>query len=595
MPGIVGLISKMPKPCAEAQLVQMVKAIRHERFYTAGTWIDEGLGVYVGWATKQGSFADENPVQRDAAPTSLFFSGEEYSSLAEGPKTILHNYEDDPEFPASLNGMFQGLIVDPRRGRAILFNDRAGMHRLCYHQSAHAFYFAAEAKAILAVRPELREPDLRSLGELLACSCVLENRTIFKDIFVLPAASAWTFQQATVTDKKTYFEPSKWENQSPLPPDDYYEELRSVLTRNLPLYFGGREKVGMTLTGGLDTRVIMACHNLPPESLPTYTYTGPYRECHDVTIGRRVAEVCRQPHQVLTVGDDFLKNFDRYAEHSVFLTEGTVDVYRAADLYFSEKAREIAPAKVVGTYGSEILRQAVMFKPVQPAPGVFHRELTALAFQAADTYKSVLRQHPVTFAAFKQSPWYHHGILALEQSQLSVRSPFLDSDFVRTVFRSPREYGPSGEDIRLRLIESKPALASFQTDRGVGGKSGLAAEIKKQFLELTFKAEYAYDYGMPKLLAKADPWLSGLHLERIFLGRHKLLHFRIWYRDALSEYIQEVLLDARTLSRPYVERSQVESMVKGHIRGDRNHTTAIHKLLTFELVHRLFFDAQCNS
>ena len=38
----------------------------------------------------------------------------------------------------------------------MLFNDRYGMHRLYYHQAKEAFYFAAEAKAILAVRPELR-------------------------------------------------------------------------------------------------------------------------------------------------------------------------------------------------------------------------------------------------------------------------------------------------------------------------------------------------------------------------------------------------------------------------------------------------------
>ena len=38
----------------------------------------------------------------------------------------------------------------------------------------------------------------------------------------------------------------------------------------------------------------------------------------------------------------------------MYLTEGGVDVYRASDLYVSEKARQIAPAKVVGTYGSEI-------------------------------------------------------------------------------------------------------------------------------------------------------------------------------------------------------------------------------------------------
>jgi asparagine synthase (glutamine-hydrolysing) len=489
--------------------------------------------------------------------------------------------------------MFQGLLTDRTRGTATLFNDRTGMHHVCYHQSESAFYFAAEAKAILAARPELRTPDPRSIGELVACSCVLENRTIFKDIHILPAASAWTFRDGTLEQKNTYFDPASWEQQDRLEPEAYYQQLREVLSRKLPLYFGGPEKVGMTLTGGLDTRVIVASHQSPPGTLPTYTFGSMYRDNYDVRIGRHVAEITGQPHQVITVGDEFLRNFARYAERSVYLTEGTVDVYRASDLYVSEKARQIAPVKVVGTYGSEIIRQAVMFKPMPPAPGVFLPEVLSSVQQAVETYSSLRKQNPVTFAAFRQSPWYHHGILALEQSQLSVRSPFLDNDFVRTVFRAPQAYNSHGEDIRLRLISANPALAGFRTDRGIGGNGGsLSSAWARNWLEFTFKAEYAYDYGMPQWLTRMDHSVSPLHLERLFLGRHKLLHFRIWYRDQLAEYIRQMLLDSRTLKRPYLESKNVEAMVQGHLTGNRNYTTAIHKLLTLELVHRLFFDPQ---
>jgi asparagine synthase (glutamine-hydrolysing) len=51
-----------------------------------------------------------------------------------------------------------------------------------------------------------------------------------------------------------------------------------------------------------------------------------------------------------------------------------------------------------------------------------------------------------------------------------------------------------------------------------------------------------------------------------------------------------MLLDPRTLSRPYLERNGIETMVRGHLKGDRNYTTEIHKALTLELLHRLFLD-----
>ena len=58
----------------------------------------------------------------------------------------------------------------------------------------------------------------------------------------------------------------------------------------------------------------------------------------------------------------------------------------------------------------------------------------------------------------------------------------------------------------------------------------------------------------------------------------------------MSQYVRDILLDSRTLSRPYLERSGVEAVVQGHLKGDRNYTRLIHKMLTLELTHRLFFD-----
>jgi asparagine synthase (glutamine-hydrolysing) len=118
------------------------------------------------------------------------------------------------------------------------------------------------------------------------------------------------------------------------------------------------------------------------------------------------------------------------------------------------------------------------------------------------------------------------------------------------------------------------------------------AAATRGYLEFTFKAEYAYDYGMPQWVAQVDHAFSPLHLERLFLGRHKFYHFRVWYRDALAAYVREMLLDSKSLSRPYLERKGVEEIVNGHLKGDRNYTTAIHKLLSLELIHRLFLDSK---
>jgi asparagine synthase (glutamine-hydrolysing) len=613
MPGIVGLITNRPRPWAEAQLKQMVAALNHQANYTAGTWVDESLGVYAGWVARKDSFADEMPLESERKDRVLLFAGEEYPdpNLGEqlkvrghafknaGPSYLVHVAEEDAEFPKSLNGRFHGLLVNRANGTAMLFNDRYGMHRLYYHESRDAFYFAAEAKAILAVLPELRQSDPRGLGEFVACGCVLENRTLFKDLLVLPPASAWVLRKGAIEARAAYFQPSEWEDQEPLDAEAYYRELREVFSANLPRYFNGRERIGISLTGGLDTRMIMAWLKAAPQSLPSYTFGGPYRDCQDVIIARKVASICQQTHQVIPVGQEFLSEFARLAERTVFLSDGCAAVNRAADLYANEIAAEIAPVRMTGNYGSEILRRLRAFKPSTPTAGLFHADFISFVEQAKQTYQKQLEGHAVSFTAFRQAPWYQYGLLALEQTQLTLRSPFLDNDLVRTAFRAPSssmqksDIFEDNDDCARLIADGNPALQRLRTDRGLGGVPGSwTTPIARGLQEFTFRAEYAYDYGMPQWLVRIDHALSPLHLERLFLGRHKFCHFRIWYRDALSAYVREMLLDSRSLSRPYVDGKVLESMVEKHLRGEANYTTEIHRLLTLELQHRLFVDPQ---
>jgi len=607
MPGIVGLITRIPRERAERQLEAMLDSIRHEPFYSTGTWIDESLGVYVGWTARKGSFADGMPQLNETGDVVLVFAGEEFPETGTRERLtarghaidsaeasyLVHLYEEDRSFPADLNGLFQGLLVDRAQGTVTLMNDRYGIQRLYYHQSKDTFYFAAEAKAILAVRPELRSLDPASLGELIALNAVLENRSLFQGISVLPPASLWRLRKGAIEYQGAYFHPREWEVQPALDPDQYYRELREVFSQNLKRYFKGTQRVAMSLTGGLDTRAVMAWYRGPEGSLPCYTFGGTYRDCRDVVVARRVARACGQSHEVIQAGADFLSRFHQLAERTVYLTDGCADVSCSPSLYVCQQARKIAPIRMTGNFGDQILRRFRAFKPTIPAADVFQRELMTSVAAARETYNRVAATHPLSFAAFRQAPWHHYSLMALEQTQLALRSPFLDNELVRTNFRAPVS-AVENNIIRLRLIaDGNPGLRQIRTDLGVGGKhEAFPGAIVRRYQDFTFKAEYAYDYGMPRWLARIDHALSPFRLERLFLGRHKFYHFRMWYRGALSKYVQEMLLDPLTLSRPYLDRKAVEAVVWGHSKGTRNYTIEIHKLLSLELLHRLFIDSK---
>jgi asparagine synthase (glutamine-hydrolysing) len=607
MPGIVGIITKMPPARALEQLRRMLASMRHESFYVTGTWIEEKLGLYAGWVEREEA-CDEEALQRsETGDKALLFSGDEFSGLRivrelrqRGHDVrnrmhghLIHLAEEDSRFPLGLNGQFQGVIADCTRGTVTLFNDRFGMRRVYYHEAGDAFYFAAEAKALLAVKPELRAIDEQGLGELVGCGCTLEDRTIFKGVHVLPCASAWVFAHGELKQRGQYFDRGEWESQTIMDSGPYYERVRETFGRNLPLFFSSPEQVGLSLTGGLDTRMILAWQRPEPRSLPCYTFGGALQECRDVRIARRVASLCGQSHQVISVGDAFLAKFPQYAERAVFLSDGCGGVQHAADLYVNQLVRQVAPIRMSGNAGDQVLRHKTVFRPSAPLPGLFRPEFHAQVAACAGTYAHCMQGHALTVATTNQTAWYFHGLMAVELSQVTLRTPYIDNDLIEILYRGP-ESTLANNDLRVQLIEDgNPRLRRIRSDLGFAGTGGkLVGEASQLIHRLTMRAEYALEHGDPLWLTRLDRSLLGRALERNFVGLHKFAHFGLWYRQSLAGYIREMLLDSRSLSRPYLNGSAVEAMVTQHLSGEATCTPVIHKLLNLEYIHRLFIDAQ---
>ena len=264
-----------------------------------------------------------------------------------------------------------------------------------------------------------------------------------------------------------------------------------------------------------------------------------------------------------------------------------MDVTGAVELFANRIARQIAPVRLTGNYGSEILRGNVAFKPGSLSESLFPPAFLDSLNTAAATYTSEKAGNRTSFIAFKQVPWHHYARFAVEQSQLTVRSPFLDNELVKLAYQAPAELSLN-KDLTHRLIaECSPELANIPTDRGRMHRKGAATSKLDVFRqEFMPRAEYVYDYGMPQWLAKLDRLMTPLHIERLFLGRQKFTHFRVWYRNELSNYLKEILLDSRTLSRPYLNGRHVEGAVLAHTSGRGNYTSEIHKLLSSELIQR---------
>jgi asparagine synthase (glutamine-hydrolysing) len=544
-------------------------------------------------------------VWNETRDIGLFLYGEVYADVAtvealrrkghdfgQGVEYAVHLYEEHGlGFIEKLNGWFSGLLLDLRERTATLFNDRFGVGRVYVHETPAGLCFSSEAKSLLCAFPDCRQLDSAAVAETFACGCTLGDRTMFQGIRLLPAASRWTWAKTRSSlDRQSYFDARTWTSQEVLPDEAFYEELRTTFRTVLPKYTRG-PGVAMSLTGGLDGRMIMAWARAPLGALPCYSFSGPYRECHDVRIAAKVALECGQPHHVIKVSDQLLRGFPDFAAHCIRVSDGTMDVSGAVELLVNREARSIAPIRLTGNYGSEVVRGNVAFQPqllrLEQYEPSFARHISA----AGEAFAAERRVSDPTFIAFKQVPWYHHARASVERSQLDTRSPFLDNALVALMFRaSPK--ARSSRDLSLRLIhDGNPRLARIPTDRAFRYEDTTIGDRLCQAIRgFSAKAEYAYDYGMPDWLCKIDRLLSAVRPERLFLGRHKFYHFRTWYRHELADFVRDVLLTPVARARSPYRKGVLEAMVASHVRGTENHTSEIHRALTHELTHLVLLD-----
>lgn len=609
MPGLAGVISQTPE--ALQRVHRMIAAFAHGPDIVRGTHSGAAPLVHVGWSLLRASFADALPACNASRDVVLYLSGEVFTEPqdlerlrqrghpvdAASVSHLVQLYEEFGEaFLGRLNGSFCGLLVDRRRGVTLLFNDRYGAGRLYLHENADGLHFASEVKGLLAVLPQTRRLDPAGVAETFSLGCVIQDRTLFEGITLLPAGSCWTIADDGRITRGRYFDPAALEQQEPLAEEPFYEALRDTFAAVLPPYLAGSPSPAMSLTGGLDGRMILAWARPAPGSLPCFSFGGMFRDCHDVKIARRIATMLGQEHRTLVAGEAMLRQFPDLAEQCVEVSGGTMDVSGAVEVYVNRLAREISPIRITGNYGSEIVRGNVAFRPRRLDRALLDPAVAAGVDQAEQRYRDERAVRDLSFIAFKQVPWHHHARLSVEQSIVTMRSPFLDNRLVALMFRAPPSMR-ADVPTSLRLIhDGTPGLAALPTDRGlVHGPRTPLVKLRHAIREFSVRAEYAYDYGMPQWLVRADAALGALHLERLFLGRHKFYHFRTWYRGPLAGYLRDMLTGPNTLAQRWFAPGALRRMVEEHTTGRANHTLELHRALTLELIERRLTGADAHA
>ena len=566
----------------------MIASMKHEAFYKSGTCPVPQLGIYGGWVGLENSasqlFANEE------GSVTLVFSGECFlgSQVATG-KDLIRLYEEGGQtFFEQLNGLFSGLMIDQRQSKAFLFNDRYASQRIYFHEANSDMYFASEAKALLRILPELREFDPEGVTQSLTFGCTLDWRTIFRGIQILPGGSLWTFKNGSCRKEK-YFLPETLETQPQLSAEDFEGKFQEAFTRILPRYFSTDSKIGIALTGGLDTRMIMACRPQNTVSQTCYTFAGQHGETLDDKIAARVAAACGLEHQLLRLQPDFFSSFAAHVDKTVFVTDGCSGISGAHEIYFNRQARALAPVRLTGNYGSEVFRGISTFKPLPLAKELFNPDLSRKINSEAQRF-SKQKKEPMTFAIFKEIPWNLFGSLAAGRSQVGFRTPYLDNELVALAYQSPEAIRKSSLPASRLVKANSKTLNDIPTDRGFGGdNSGLKFLCRRVFAEVAFKTDYYNNEGLPRRLTAFDPVFKFTTAKLKLAGLHKFLHYNNWFRHELASYLESALDVTEVRQSRFWNPYYVKRMAAEHIAGQKNHSLEINAVLTLEAIERLLF------
>lgn len=554
------------------------------------------LGVHVGLVSRRASETTTCAIAGEAAQVSLMLAGDvrlpsdghDRDDDSRTTHILLEHYRIlGPRFVEELNGLFAGVLIDRRAGVALLFNDRYGAERIYLHHWNGLVYFASEAKALLSILPQARAFDDAGLRDFLKYGSTLFGRTLFRGISMLPGATLWRIEGPDGhIERSRYFDAQRWEAQSALPADEFMEVFSSTFHRILPSYLTSSRSIGFSITAGLDTRMIMAC--LPARQVPTisYTYAGECGETLDCRIGARVAGLRGLEHRILRVGRDFLSDYRGYVDRTVFATDGAAGALQAHEIYFSALARQLAPIRLTGNFGSEVLRGISTFKPMGLDRNLLNPQFLSAA-HALTAEEESAPVHPVTHAAFREIPWHLFGTVTAARTHLTFRTPYMDNEVVQLAYRAPVQLRRSSEPALRLLRNYDPRLSSIATDRGVSAHPGrLRAIARRAAAEITFKLDYMHKEGLPNWLSPFDAALGSMSAFGL-LGWHKFLPYRGWFRRELAGATATVLDDASRRGLDFLDRDHLKTLVPMHVQGRKNNLLAIHTVATLEAVDRL--------
>ena len=625
MCGITGIFNIDGAPVSISLLRKMTDKIAHRGPDGEGFYTDS----FIGFGHRRLSIIDlsplgHQPMQSEDGNYIITYNGEVYNFQnirmeleAKGhsfrsktdSEVILKSYiEWGKECVHKFNGMFAFAVWDKLKHELFIARDRYGIKPLYYFFNGTNFIFGSEIKSILANPVYKRGVCIEALNEYFSFQNILTDRTLFKDIKLLPAASTISLRlSASHSFRIEKYWDYNFVEEHVRDEREHLEEVTRLFEQAVNRQLISDVEVGSYLSGGMDSGAVTCVAASQFKNLKTFTCGFDLSSASGLELGfdeRSKAEflsnVYKTEHYevVLKAGD-----MERVMKELIYHLEDPRVGQSYPNYYVARLASKFVKVVLSGAGGDELFagypwryykaamsedsneyidhyysywqrlipdsKKSAFYQP-NIYPGI-------LAHPTKDVFKGVLNGKsekslsPVDYinnSLYFEIKTFLHGLLVVEDKlsmahSLESRVPFLDNDLVDYAMKIPVKYKLKNISELVRLNENEPGPKENKYyEQTSDGKLILRKAL----------AKYVPDnYSQGKKQGFSAPDAS-------------------WFKGESIDYIKDLLYTHKASAYDYIQFDTAKELMAEHFDGKVNRRLFIWSLLCFEWWLKNFMD-----
>jgi len=430
MPGIVGF-TDIKNKLSIRMLENMRNLLKHENDY-----IDSKLcnfNFFYCTNTQLPYFKNQSIMNNNIC---LFFDGEFYnrSELKKKfnvtSKTDIELFYDiytkqnSFDFLIDLDGSFTSVLFNKKKNEINLISDRFGFKPLYWSILNNNLVWSSELKGFLLHDDFKININKTAVNDFFKHGYLLNNDTWFSNVNLIPPASILTFDIKSLNiNIKKYWD---WNNiQSQTNKIDQRElaiEFKELFINSINKRINKNDRIGISLSGGLDSRLILAATDNTKTEINTFTFGK--KESYDLHIAKIVSKIKGVPNHSLELNE---KNWLYPRINKIWHSDGLFNIMHMHGMEFNNLYKKYMDINLNGFCGDAILGGSYI-KKRQSVESLFNNRGRRFINQA----------------------------LIASESQIIQRRPFFDNDLMDFILKIPKRYRKKSAIYNEMLLQIYP-------------------------------------------------------------------------------------------------------------------------------------------